>query len=660
MAPTREIYWNIPPIGVVIMYLLAAVALAVMGYGIWRHVRMWRRGRPAARLHPVGPRVRAVLLHVFAHGRLLADRIAGAYHFALFWGFVLLFAGTTVVFIHQDFKIRIMQGPFYLYFQSLVLDLAGLAAAVAVAAALIMRYLVKSPRLRRGLWSDALILWLFEAILVTGFVVEGLRIAGTRDPWGAWSPVGYGIAGLAGAAGMTDAAIRAGHAGVWWVHFVLSMAFLAYIPYSKLFHLVLAPVNTYLRPLANPAGVAVIDFEKSERFGASAFSDLTWKDLFDLDVCTECGRCTAVCPASTTGKVLSPMHVVLDLRDEMVRTGAQTTRALGGQVISPEALWACTTCMACMEACPVFIEHVPKIVEMRRHLVMEEAALPDTMADALRSLEARGHPFKGAGLARTAWTAGVSVKQLPSGERAEWLLWVGCAAAMNERNHAPLRALVRLLQQAGLDVGILGDAETCTGDPARRMGNEYLFQEFARKNIETLDRYGVTKIVTSCPHCYNTFRHEYPELGGRYEVWHHTQLLAHLVEEGRLTPRGEVRAAITFHDPCYLGRHNGEYDAPRRVLAALPGAAPVEMAQSRERGFCCGAGGGLYWMDDRVGERVSHVRTRQAEATGAGIVATACPFCMLMLEDGATATESAVRPKDVAELLAQSLGAEGH
>lgn len=659
MTPTREIYWNIPALGVVVMYLLAAVALGIMAYGIWRHVRLWRRGRPAARLHPIGPRLRAVLVHVLAHGRLLTDRVAGAYHFALFWGFLFLLAGTTVVFIHQDFKIRIMQGPFYLYFQSLALDLAGLAAAVAVAVALIVRYLVKSARLRRGLLADALILWLFEAILITGFLIEGLRIAGTHDPWGPWSPVGYGIAALAGAAGMTEAAVRVGHASLWWLHFVLSMAFIAYIPYSKLFHLVLAPVNTYLRPLENPAGVGLIDFEKTERFGASAFPDLTWKDLFDLDVCTECGRCTAVCPANLTGKVLSPMHVVLDLRDEMLRTNGETTRALGGEVVSPEALWACTTCMACMEACPVFIEHVPKIVEMRRHLVMEEATLPDTMADALRSLEARGHPFKGAGIARTAWTAGVKVKQLPAGDRADWLLWVGCAAALNERNHAPLRALVRVLQGAGLDVGILGDEETCTGDPARRMGNEYLFQEFAKQNIEVLGRYGVTKIVTSCPHCYNTFKHEYPAMGGRYEVWHHTQLLARLVEEGRVSPRGEVAATITFHDPCYLGRHNDEYAAPRRVLAALPGALPVEMAQARERSFCCGAGGGLYWMEDRVGERVSHVRTRQAAATGAGIVATACPFCMLMLEDGATATESAVRPKDVAELLAQSMGEGG-
>lgn len=655
MVPTREIYWNIPTIGVVIMYLLAAVALGIFAYGIWRHVRMWRRGRSVERRFPIGLRLRAVARHVLAHGRLLVDRVAGLYHFALFWGFVFLFAGTTVVFIHQDLGLRIMQGRFYLYFQSLALDVMGLAALIGVAAALVMRYVVKTPRLRRGIFTDAAILWLFGLILVTGFLVEGLRIAGTRDPWGAWSPVGYAVAGLVGAAGMTDGAVRLSHAGLWWVHFLLSIGLIAYIPYSKLFHLVLAPVNAYLQPLQNPAGVSLIDFERTERFGASAFSDLTWKDLFDLDVCTECGRCTAVCPANVTGKVLSPMHVVLDLRDEMVRTNGTASRALGGGVISPEALWACTTCLACMEACPVFIEHVPKIVEMRRHLVMEEASLPETMEDALRSLEARGHPFRGAGIARSAWAEGVEVKSLPRGDRAEWLLWVGCATALNERNHASLRALVRVLRAAGVDVGILGDEETCTGDPARRVGNEYLFQDQARRTIETLARHGVQKIVTLCPHCYNTFRHEYPQLGGQYEVWHHTQLLARLIDEGRIRPAGGPSPLVTFHDPCYLGRHNGEYEAPRRVLEAIPGMRAVEMAQSREHSFCCGAGGGLYWVEDRVGQRVSHVRTHHASSTGADVVATACPFCMLMFEDAAAATESSVRPLDIAELLEQSL-----
>jgi Fe-S oxidoreductase len=514
------------------------------------------------------------------------------------------------------------------------------------------------PRLRRGVLADAVVLWLFELILVTGFAVEGLRIAGTRDPWGMWSPVGHGVAVAIAALGAGEAAIRTGHAWLWWTHLLASLAFVAYIPYSKLFHLILAPANVYLRPLANPGGVSPIDFERTERLGAAAFSDLAWKDLFDLDVCTECGRCTAVCPASLTGKVLSPMDVVLDLRDEMKRTNGRSGRALGGGVISAEALWACTTCLACMEACPVFIEHVPKIVEMRRHLVMEETVLPDTMAEALRSLEARGHPFRGAGLARSAWADGLDVGRLPQGARAEWLLWAGCAASLNERNHAALRALVGLLQAGGVDVAILGDEEVCTGDPARRMGNEYLFQTLAQTTIETLRGYGVTKIVTLCPHCYNTFRHEYPQFGGRFEVWHHTQLLARLVTEGRLRPARPVAATVTFHDPCYLGRHNGEYDAPRRALAAIPGARLVEMPRCRHRGFCCGAGGGLYWVEDRTGQRVHHVRTREAAQTGADVVATACPFCTLMLEDGVGAIEAAIRPMDVAELLERSVGEE--
>ncbi len=635
------------------MYLLAFVALAVFAYGVARHVRLWCRGRPAARLRPVGPRLAAVVRHVLAHGRLLVDRVAGAYHFAFFWGFVALFAGTTVVFIHQDLRLRIMQGPFYLYFQSATLDVMGLAATAGVAAALVVRYLLRPPRLRRGVPADALILWLFALILVTGFLVEGLRIAGTADPWAAWSPVGYGVALLVRAVGMSEAAVRFSHAWLWWIHFVLAMAFIAYIPFSKLFHLVLAPLNTYLQPLSTPAAVSLIDFERSERFGASAFTDLTWKDLFDLDVCTECGRCTAVCPASTTGKPLSPMHVILDLRDEMTRSGATAPRLLAGAVVRPEALWACTTCLACMQACPVFIEHVPKIVELRRHLVMEQASLPESMADALRSLEVRGHPFRGAALSRAAWAEGVDVRRLAEGERAEWLLWVGCAAALNERNHPALRALLRALAAAGLEVGILGEEETCSGDPARRIGNEYLFQTLARQNIETLARHGVQKIVTLCPHCYNTFRHEYPQLGGTYEVWHHTQLLARLMQEGRLRP-GRTAATVTFHDPCYLGRHNGEYEAPRRVLAAVA-AGTVEMAQCREHGFCCGAGGGLYWVEERAGQRVSHVRTRQAAATGAEVVATACPFCLLMLEDAAAALESPARPLDVAELVDRAL-----
>ncbi len=655
LTPTREIYWNISQAGVVVMYLLAALALFACGHGIYQHFRMWRRGQPADRLRPIWPRLRSVLLHVAAHRRLLTERAPGLYHLALFWGFAFLLAGTVVVLIQADLRLPVMRGTFYLYFQSLTLDLMGLAAAAGVAAALVMRYLVRPPRLRRGILADGVILWLLEAILVTGFLVEGLRIAGTGDPWGRWSPVGHQVSLLAGLLGMGPGAIRGGHAFLWWAHFALSMLFIAYIPRSKLFHLLLAPANVYMRPLADAGSPRLVDFDRAERFGAFAFSEFSWKDLFDLDVCTECGRCSAACPADATGKLLSPMQVVLDLRDEMNRTRGASERVLAGQVVQSEALWGCTTCLACMEACPVFIEHVPKIVEMRRYLAMEEAVVPDLMAEALRSLEARGHPFRGAGISRTAWTEGVEVRSLPRGERGEWLLWVGCAAALNERNHSTLRALVRLLRAAGVDLCILGDEEVCTGDPARAVGNEYLFQTLARQNIETLNRYGVGKIVTVCPHCYNTFKHTYPKMGGQYEVWHHARLLAHLVEEGRIAPSAPVQAAVAFHDPCYLGRHNGEYEAPRRVLRAIPGVRTVEMSRCREGGFCCGAGGGLYWSEDRTGRRINHVRTEQAVQTGAQIVATACPFCMLMIEDGVAALEGGIRPLDVAELLDRSV-----
>jgi Fe-S oxidoreductase len=392
----------------------------------------------------------------------------------------------------------------------------------------------------------------------------------------------------------------------------------------------------------------------------------------------ECGRCTEVCPANLTGKELDPRRLHTDLRKELTAlgtarfaaagrggvSGGETSdgaprRGLVGEVFSEAFLWQCLTCGACVEECPAANDHIDKIVDMRRHLVMERAEMPETMEDALRSLEVRGHPFRGAGLSRTNWTAGVTVKSLPAGERAEWLLWVGCAAALNERNHSTLRALVRLLQTAGLDVAILGEEETCNGDPARRMGNEYLFQQMAQRVIETFRRYGVTKIVTLCPHCFNTFKNEYPQLGGHYEVWHHTQLLASLVAEGRLRPQTSLTSLITFHDPCYLGRHNGEYEAPRAVLASLPGAKTTEMAQSRDRSFCCGAGGGLYWMEDRTGQRVSHARMHQVSSTGADVVATACPFCTLMLEDARAATDTAARSLDVAELLDRAVVAPG-
>jgi Fe-S oxidoreductase len=646
--------------------LLLAVAAAIAGRKLVLVYRLVRLGSGPVPLQGARAALRALVVQVLGHRKVLRRPLAGLMHLFIFWGFLILLS--TIV---QAFGEAFVPGwtlpvvgarPWFALLQDLfiVLVLAGILMA------LWLRLVARPRRLAGQDQAGAfLILGLIGGIMVTLLVSRAAAIALEAPPW----MDGAVVSGLVGGrlAGLPRSAVHGVFEVAWWLHLGIILYFLTWIPEGKHLHLITLVPNVVLRKARPRGALAPIDIEAATRLGASAAEHFTWKDNLDAFACMECGRCVEVCPANATGKELDPRRLHTDLRRQLAAAGpaAPAGREPGapprlvGDVFSEAFLWQCLTCGACVEECPADNDHIDKIVEMRRHLVMEEARAPQTMADALRSLEARGHPFRGAGVARTAWTAGVAVTALSDGGRAEWLLWVGCASALNERNHAPLRALVRLLQTAGVDLGILGDEETCTGDPARRMGNEYLFQMFARQNIETLTRYGVTRIVTGCPHCYNTLKHEYPQFGGHFEVWHHTQLLERLVADGRLRPSSAVEATVTFHDPCYLGRHNGEYDAPRRVLAAIPGMRSVEMAQCRERGFCCGAGGGLYWVEDRVGQRVSHVRTRHAVATGAQVVATACPFCMLMLEDGAVATEAAVRPQDVAELLARSVRAEG-
>jgi Fe-S oxidoreductase len=641
--------------------LLLAAAGMIAGRKLVRVYRLIRLGGGPVPVAPLGPRLRDVATHVLAHRKVLRYLFAGVMHLFIFWGFLVLLS--TIV---QSFGEAFVPGwtlpviggaPWFAFVQDvfIVLVLAGIAMALWLRLAARPKRLAGQDR-----YGAFMILGLIFGIMVTLLLSRAAVIALESPLWarGAVLSQAVGAALAAIPAGVTRGVLEAS----WWAHLLIILYFMTWIPEGKHLHLVTLVPNVLLRKARPRGALAPLDVENAARLGASAAEHFTWKDNLDAFACMECGRCVDVCPANSTGKELDPRRLHTDLRKQLALVGDAVAAGvergpapvLVGQVFSDEFLWQCLTCGACVEECPATNDHIDKIVEMRRHLVMEEARVPATVEDALRSLEARGHPFRGAGIARTAWTTGIEIKRLPAGDRAEWLLWVGCAAAMNERNHEPMRALVRLLQAAGLDIGILGDEETCTGDPARRIGNEYLFQTFARQNVDTLNRYGVTKIVTSCPHCYNTLKHEYAPFGGRYEVWHHTQLLARLVDEGRLAARRPVAETITFHDPCYLGRHNGEYDAPRRVLGAIPGARGVEMAQCRDRAFCCGAGGGLYWLEDRIGERVSHVRTRHAAATGAGIVAVACPFCMLMLEDGAGATESAIRPMDVAELLARS------
>ncbi len=656
-TPTREVFWNISQGWII--YPLFAISLGIAGYGLFRRWQSWRQGLPVDRFDRPKERLSLLLRQALGQQRTLRERHARIFHAFIFFGFIILTIATTVVLIQHDFGVPLMRGWFYLIFQSFIVDLFGALALFGVVIALWRRWKLKPKKLVYTSEAETILLALL-AIMLTGFLLEGWRIAATHDPWGAWSPFGWLIARVSLTV-LNEAVIRHLHLVSWWTHAVLVFGFIAWVPYTKMIHALTGPLNIYTARL-EPSGAILktIDFEKAETLGVKSLAGFTWKDLLDLDACTECGRCTAVCPANTVGKQLSPRDIILDLRSLMRQDAVNSDQSsIIGTVpaTAPEALWACTTCGACMEACPVFIEQLPKIVDMRRYLVMEEADFPDTMQDAITSLESRGHPFKGTQAGRLDWAEGLNVKTIGEVKDAEVLLWVGCGGALLERNQKVVRATAQLLEKAGVKFAILGREEKCTGDPARRIGNEFLFEMLAKENVETLAQYNVKKIVTSCPHCFNTFRNEYPQFGGQYEVYHHSEFLAHLVDDGKLAPVAATEQRITYHDPCYLGRHNGVFDAPRQLVQISSRTAPVEMQQNRANGFCCGGGGGMSFVDEPKDKRVNQHRAQQALDTGADVVAVGCPFCMTMLEDGIKARkgERDVRVVDVAELLWQSV-----
>ncbi len=659
-APTREVLWNITHVWV--MYVMFVVSLAIAGYGVYRRAALWRRGLPANRFDRPLERLKLLLVHALEQRRTAREKYAAVFHTFIFYGFIILTIATTVVMLDYDFGLPIMRGQFYLYFQSFIVDVFGALVLVGVGIATIRRLIVKPKKL---VYTDEA-WWILTAIFLialTGFLIEGWRIAATDDPWRAWSPFGNLVAIISQSVMSVDS-MKTAHRGVWWLHAMLVFGFIAWAPYTKMVHVVTGPLNIYTARLS-PSGASLeaMDFDKlaetGEPMGVKTLAGFTWKDLLDLDACTECGRCTSVCPANTVGKSLSPRDIILDLRN-FARSDGDS--AFAAPIINAvpataaESLWQCTTCGACMEACPVFIEQMPKIVDMRRYLVMEESDFPDTMQETITSLESRGHPFRGTQSSRVDWADGLNVKTIAEARDAEVLLWVGCGGALIERNQKVVRATAQLLEKAGVKFAILGREEKCTGDPARRIGNEFLFETLAKENVEKLNGYEVKKIVTSCPHCFNTFRNEYPQFGGHYEVYHHSEFLAKLVDEGKIKSVAPSERKITYHDPCYLGRHNSVFDAPRQ-LVRISSRSTVEMKQSRENGFCCGGGGGMSFVEEPRDKRVNQERARQALETGADVVAVGCPFCMTMMEDGVNARkgERDVRVMDVAELLWQSM-----
>ncbi len=681
MEPTREVFWNIQ-LGI-IMDVLAAVAVGIFIYAFYRRVRLWRIGRPDDRFSQLGRRVRAFLaytvVHLLLHGKLFGvtrgarfrELYPGVIHFLIFSGCAVLFMGTVLVAAHH-YIYDFLEGSVYLGV-SLVLDIFGLLLIIGVLMAMYRRYVQKPDRLdnRR---EDLIALLLLLVMAVSGFVVEGLRIAATElessPEWAAWSPGGYLVA--LGLRGLGQSALLSWHQVIWWLHSILVLGAIIYIAltWNRLWHIIVSPLNVFFRNLEARGAMVPIDMEAAETFGVDRIQNFTWKHLLDLDACTRCGRCQDSCPAYLSGKPLSPKKVIQDLRGHLLErapalrkrrseeeTPEDNGRMIGGVVVEDE-IWNCTTCHACQEVCPVYVEPMVKLIEMRRNLVMEQATIPETGEGALKCLETRGHPWRGTTLSRTDWAEGLGVKTLADDSDVDLLFWVGCTEALEERSTRVAQAIVGIFKAAGVNFGILGAEEICCGDPARRLGNEYLFQMQAQQNIELLNNYGIKRIVTGCPHCFNTLKNEYPQFGGKFEVLHHTEMINSLIEAGKLPGIKEVTGLVTYHDSCYLGRYNNIYDAPRKALRRLGGVKLVEMARNLEHGFCCGAGGGHLWLEEqKTGERINEMRTEQALATKAGVIATACPYCLQMFEDGIQTKEAAdsVRAMDIAELVMKAI-----
>jgi Fe-S oxidoreductase/nitrate reductase gamma subunit len=656
-VPFRDTFWNVPAWAQIALYVGALLALAVFAYGMVLRVRLWRAGGPETRTDRLGERVALVAKHALGQVRTLSQAYPGIMHAVMFWGFLALFMGTVLATIDYDItlpllRFKLLKGTFYLAYET-VLDLFGLFFVIGLGMAVYRRFVVRPHRVdptARFAW----VLTLLFVINLTGFVMEACRLAVAQPAWAPWSPVGYALGQAMLAVGMGEGALRATHLGVWLFHAVLALGFIAVVPYSYFVHLITTPLNIFFAKLTPRGEIPLIaNIEEAETLGVSKLEEFSWKRRLDFDACVECGRCQAACPAYMAGTALSPKQIIVKLKRHL---HGELPGPIHGELIKPDELWACTTCMACVQECPAFIDIVDTIIDLRRYLTLSEGALPSTAPQSLQNIQRAGNPWGLPAAERLAWAEGLDVPVLEPDKPVEYLYWVGCSASYDKRNQAIARSVVAILKKAGVSFAVMQE-ERCHGEVARRLGEEYLYQTLQAENVEAINQYRFRKVITHCPHCFNTIKNEFPQFGGTYEVLHHSQVIEQLVQSGRIKPIKPLAGTVVFHDSCYLGRYNGIMQAPRSAAAAVPGLRVIDPPRSRERGLCCGGGGGHMWMEVPSEKRVNIIRTEELIATGASVVATACPFCLAMLDLGRKVKEAegSLAVKDVSELVAESL-----
>jgi len=654
--------------GVVWFWIITVVSIGAVVYSLSRRFQVLRIGRSEDRFDRIGERFKHLLVYAFGQRKMFDDGFAGFYHLLIFYGFLMvsirtvtmvlegLFAGWELPLLHTSV------GHAYLFSK----DIFELLVLVGLAFAVWRRGVQRKSRIIQS-FSAWLVIGLIAILMVTDLLSEGARIAaGALD--GSFLPVSTLVSGLLGSSQPTLQLI---YGACWWIHLMTLYYFANELPYSKHFHVYTSLFNVFFAKLDPPGKLATMDLEnvdENTRFGVATVTDFTWKQMLDMYTCTECGRCREFCPTTLTHKPLQPVLYLKTVRDQLYSEqkslladpgddGRASGTELIGDIVDPEVVWACTTCRWCERACPLDISYVDKLVEQRRNLVLERAEFPEEAQAAFRGYEVNGNPWQLPGEERGSWAEGMDVPlAAEAGGDFEYLFFVGSPGSYDDHGKKVSRALAKILKSAGVSFAILGPEEASTGDAARRLGNEYLFQMLAMQNVETMNGYGVKKIVTNCPHAYNTLKHEYPDFGGAYEVVHGTQLVAELVRSGRIKLSETVDVDVAYHDPCYLGRTNGEYDAPRSLLRWIPGVRVREPELTRERSMCCGAGGGRMWLEEKIGERINQTRFAQLEATGTVEVAVACPYCWSMLSDAQNELgHEEATTYDVIELVARAM-----